>query len=1664
MKTFLRLFAATFCALPLLARAVTFTSDTAIGPSDTNYDGADIVVSNATLTVDGPHNFASLILAGGATLTHSASPIGSVTVTSHVADEPQLLTSTNAAPLANSNIITASVLVQDMSGTVTYTNATDYVLTVESNLTYLARTETSSIPDNTMVLVSYDVSLGTFAAGLNLNVTGDVSAAAGTVIDAAGRGYSGTYGAGHGGSSGAPSTGGGGGQGGTGGMGATNSFGGAASSTSLQQPIALGGAGGLGIGYGGAGGGRVEISCGGTFTLDGVINADGINATNARAGGGAGGSVWLVATNFAGSGAISANGGAGEPALGGGGGGGRIAIQCATNMFTGSLTAQGGLGWQCGGAGTIYVADSVTNALLWLNNGGRVGTNTPVASLGQPLDLVIQSNALVQLSGSPALSNLLVDTGGKLVASPQQALFLNVAGNVSVLAGAAIAADAAGSSPAQGPGAGRSYTGNTVRPCSGGGYGGAGGDSSVASAYGGATYGTIISGGQFGSGGGNYVSSVGGGGGGLLRLTVGGELRVDGRVSANGGDGSGTGGGGGSGGSVNITATTLSGTGLLAANGGRGVITAGGGGGGGRIYVVASTNLFAGRATAFGGSGYNPGGAGTVLMPVAGRAQLLVDNGGQPAGRAQTPIQFLDNSDLIVRGQAVASASGSLAVTSLTVESNSWLAVQTNWSSPFAFSVQVNSNAVIQAGGGITADAAGFGPNNGPGAGKWSYLYLPYSEYVGSGGGHGGAGGNSISNAAAGGTANDNVASPLINAGSGGGGVQNSSGGVGGGRISVNVTRTLFLDGTISASGTAGISGGGGGAGGSIYLNAGTLTGSGQIHADGGNGYDSWGGGGGGGRIAIACQTNQFTGAVTAFGGDGANAGGAGTVFFQRGQFPPKVICDNHGTSGAVTLLNTFSGDLEIRAGARAWINASSVNLNSLLVRSNAALLGVPPLTQQTITVQSNVVIEPGGSLSWDGAGVGSYSGNGNSSTVGGGSHGGYGGGNPPNFSSAYGQITAPTTPGGPGGSNSNYAATSGAGGGALKLTVNGVLQVDGALTANGIDASYLTGGAGGGAGGSLWLTLNGFTGSGLISARGGAGAGFGGGGGGGRIAITWQPRQIGHSNLPAFTGTITARGGNGLFPGGAGTVYLQSADQPVAQLILDNGGPRGTNTPLSSNLGLPTRLFDLTLANGATASYYAPGVPTLNNLVVGNNGTLSDPVAQTTLMVACRSNLTVAVGGMITGSGFGYGRGLGPGAGQNISNQGSGGGYGGAGGASAAGSPGGTTYGSTAQPDAYGSGGGAGIISNPGGSEGGGAVRLTVPGTLTVDGLITAGGNAGVNDESGGGAGGSIWITAHSLAGHGVIAADGGDGELYGGGGGGGGRIAVYANHTNDFAGVLSALGGEGANAGQNGTIVFASLPPLSITSQTPVGTISNVVSYVEVGFSEQVDPATVSTAAFTLTPPPGSPLPALQAIMPGNASVRLLFTPALNAPGDYTFTVAPNFADIYGTPMSQVYTGAFTIALPTIQGTVRDTNNAPVAGVTVTASVGYLPAMTDATGTYSIGVPPGWSGTLTPSLAANLFQPDSITLSNVTDTVTNQDFVMVGSMAPVLSASLSATNLLLNWSGLDGVNYQAYWSTNLADWLPWGDPIPGTNGPFELTLPVEADGLKFFRLGASR
>ena len=446
---------------PFPVFAMTFTNDTTIHFKDTNYEGADIVVTNCTVTVDGSHAFSSLLVTTGGVLTHSFISDGVISNLLSVVNEPQVLNDTNPVTLLNSNILVDSVQVTDSGSTTVYTNGVDYLLTSPDGiLTQLQRTTNSAISDGANVLVSYDVLLGLLPAGLNLSVAGNVEVDAGGAIQANGNGYGGSTGPGAGRTAGSPADGSGAGYGGIGGMSSSNAIGGTTYGSFLQ-PINLGSGGGASYaGVGGAGGGAIQIAAGGTFLINGAISADGANGTNSRSGGGSGGSIWITAYIVSGSGVIRVQGGAGEPTHGGGGGGGRIAIQSDMNSFTGLLAAYGGSGARIGAAGTVYTQLTGQNGLLVFDNGGHAGTNSLAAVSSSSIDVLIRSNAAVMPSGAWTVGNLTIASNSLLLVSSTSSTFtLNASGNVTIQAGGSLLGDSAGYQAGSGTGPGHNYYG-----------------------------------------------------------------------------------------------------------------------------------------------------------------------------------------------------------------------------------------------------------------------------------------------------------------------------------------------------------------------------------------------------------------------------------------------------------------------------------------------------------------------------------------------------------------------------------------------------------------------------------------------------------------------------------------------------------------------------------------------------------------------------------------------------------------------------------------------------------------------------------------------------------------------------------------------------------------------------------------------------------------------------------------------------------------------------------------------------------------------------------------------------------------------------------------------------------------------------------------------------
>jgi hypothetical protein len=696
----------------------------------------------------------------------------------------------------------------------------------------------------------------------------------------------------------------------------------------------------------------------------------------------------------------------------------------------------------------------------------------------------------------------------------------------------------------------------------------------------------------------------------------------------------------------------------------------------------------------------------------------------------------------------------------------------------------------------VDVNAKGYGPAAGPGAGGSAYDEA-------AGGGHGGPGGNAY-----GGLAGDASYGELLAPtvwGSGGGSMENggSRGGAGGGWVRLHVGGVLTVAGQLTANGESVWASGG--AGGSIQVTAGTLAGNGRITANGGSAGHAESGGGGGGRIALYYGSSTFSVGLAALGGlsSAESSGGAGTLYTKAtSQSAGDLLLDNSGRTNAMETPITAPVAYRLTLTNATAYTTEPLTLSSLRIGTNGLLTHPPAqLTGLNLAVAGDVTIDAGGGISADCKGYGSAAGpgagindyynpsGGGYGGQGGSAYGGIAGG------ASYGDLLAPTQCGSGGGNGPwHNPPTGGAGGGVIRLDVGGVLTVGGQLTANGESMV-----ASGGAGGSIYVRAGTLAGNGRITANGG-GAGYylSGGGGGGRIALYY-----GNST---FSGGLAAFGGlsTGANSGAAGTLYTKASSQSVGDLLLDNSGrTNGMETLITAPVA-----YRLTLTN---ATAYATNSLTLSSLRVSANGLLTHPFQGPRLQVLVQGNALVEGGGAVAADTRGFPAETGPGHGSWLGGyygQGTGAGHGGQGGACYSGGPGGMTYDSETEPVELGSGGGGG-----GAIRGGGAIQLTVTGTLTIDGRVSVNADAVTGGYSGGGAGGSVWLTASRLNGTGSITANGQLCGYFLAGSGGGGRLAIYAG-VNQFTGSIQANGALGGYASAAGTVHYGPNAPAGLIS----------------------------------------------------------------------------------------------------------------------------------------------------------------------------------------------------------------------------------------------------------
>ena len=414
-----------------------------------------------------------------------------------------------------------------------------------------------------------------------------------------------------------------------------------------------------------------------------------------------------------------------------------------------------------------------------------------------------------------------------------------------------------------------------------------------------------------------------------------------------------------------------------------------------------------------------------------------------------------DGDDIIVDGCTL-TVNGAHSFASLQVIGGGVVTHSANGSIPmYGIDLTITNDVNVYVGSRIDATGRGYSSSNGPGAGTdW---------YHASGAGHGGEGGRASSWVIYGGGVYGSIVEPTA-LGSGGGRDDDDGklGGAGGGLIRLVVGGTVTLNGEIVANGgNGGGSHAGGGAGGSIWLTVGAMNGNGVISVDGGaSSHTGVAGGGGGGRIALYYDDmSSFDGLISAYGGAGYFAGGERALSTRRIQGRHRGSWRSSATQRPIARSPFWTArprSVNFTQNPTRVSRWSSRLHWSVWKLKDTGTVMFPMVGQSLdVTVDNNVNVRTGALISADGLGYGSsdgpgagedryYAAGGGYGAKGGRSSAGADGGE------SYGSITEPVDFGSGGGYDDDDGKLGGAGGGAIRLDVGGVLTVNGEIRAHG--------------------------------------------------------------------------------------------------------------------------------------------------------------------------------------------------------------------------------------------------------------------------------------------------------------------------------------------------------------------------------------------------------------------------------------------------------------------------------------------------------------------------------------------------------------------------------------------------------------------------------------
>ncbi len=298
--------------------------------------------------------------------------------------------------------------------------------------------------------------------------------------------------------------------------------------------------------------------------------------------------------------------------------------------------------------------------------------------------------------------------------------------------------------------------------------------------------------------------------------------------------------------------------------------------------------------------------------------------------------------------------------------------------------------------------------------------------------------------------------------------------------------------------------------------------------------------------------------------------GSANSNWFDAGNWTPalpaagdEVVITNAGNkvvlTGSPPYLVAFmlSNQTLVFSNWDTKLSATNVEIWNRGTITVANAFATNQVSNRVQIVCSNLALQPGGQINADARGYveqqGPGRGSGSQGDGGGGGYGGKGGMNDDGDGggAVYGSTNVPLDPGSGGGKGYNNG---GSGGGAIWIEADGLVTINGTISANG-GGGFSRGG--GGSGGAICILCGSFAGtSGIFRANGGdKGGSNGGGGGGGRISIGIGISDDDREQLyasgsvtglvtylqdPSFSGTLSVTNGVGVYtyPTNAGGAY----------------------------------------------------------------------------------------------------------------------------------------------------------------------------------------------------------------------------------------------------------------------------------------------------------------------------------------------------------------------------------------------------------------------------------------------------------------------------------------------------------------------------------------------